>query len=45
MVSITSRTGASEMFSDIHAEIAPDRPDVAQLMAIAARHGLSVWAG
>jgi quercetin dioxygenase-like cupin family protein len=44
MLSITSRTGASEMFSDIHAEIAPDQPNVERLMAIAARHGLVTWA-
>jgi hypothetical protein len=45
MLSITSRTGASEMFTDIHAEIAPDQPNVERLMAIAARHGLATWAG
>lgn len=45
MLSITSRTGASEMFADIHAEIAPDQPDVERLMTIAARHGLATWAG
>jgi N-methylhydantoinase B len=33
------------MFADIHAEIAPDQPDVERLMAIAARHGLAAWAG
>ncbi len=44
MLSITSRTGASEMFSDIHAEIAPDQPNVERLKAIAARHGLATWA-
>lgn len=45
MVSITSRTGASAMFGDIHDEIAPDQPDVGKLMAIATRHGLAVWTG
>lgn len=45
MLSITSRTGASTMFGDIHAEIAPDQPNVEKLMAIATRHGLAVWAG
>lgn len=45
MLSITSRTGASEMFADIHAEIAPDQPNLERLMAIATRHGLSTWAG
>ena len=45
MLSITSPTGASQMFTDIHAEIAPDQPNVERLMAIAARHGLATWAG
>jgi len=45
MLSITSPTGASQMFTEIHAEIAPDRPDVERLMAIAARHGLATWPG
>ncbi len=45
MLSITSRTGASDMFKDIHAEIAPDRPNVDRLMAICSRHGLAAWAG
>lgn len=45
MLSITSRTGASAMFSDIHAEIAPEQPNVERLMEIATRHGLAVWAG
>lgn len=44
MLSITSRTGASAMFTDIDAEIAPDQPHVERLMAIAARHGLATWA-
>ncbi len=45
MLSITSGSRASEMFGDIHAQIAPDRPDVERLMAIATRHGLESWAG
>ncbi|MBL8332714.1 MAG: cupin domain-containing protein [Rubrivivax sp.] len=45
MLSITSRTGAAAMFGEIHAEIAPDRPDVERLMSIASRHGLAVWPG
>lgn len=44
MLSITSRTAASAMFADIHAEIAPDQPNVERLMAIATRHGLATWA-
>lgn len=43
MLSITSRTGASQMFTEIDAEIAPDQPNVERLMAIATRHGLSTW--
>jgi quercetin dioxygenase-like cupin family protein len=45
MLSITSRTGASEMFGEIDAKIAPDQPDVERLMGIAERHGLVTWAG
>jgi len=45
MLSITSPIGASQMFTEIHAEIAPDQPNVERLMAIAARHGLATWAG
>lgn len=45
MLSITSPTGASAMFTDIDAEIAPDRPNVEHLMMIAARHGLITRAG
>ena len=42
MVSITSRLGASSMFAEMDREIAPDRPDVETLLAIAMRHGLTV---
>ncbi|MEQ1881028.1 MAG: hypothetical protein ABL878_08665 [Burkholderiales bacterium] len=42
MLSNTSRSGASEMFTDIHAEIAPDQPDVERPMAICPRHRLAV---
>lgn len=45
MLSITSHTGASALFGDIDAQIAPDQPNVQSLMAIATRHGLAVWAG
>lgn len=44
MISITSGTSASAMFTHIHAEIAPDQPNVERLMAIATRHGLATWA-
>ena len=42
MVSMTSRLGASSMFAEMDREIAPDRPDVETLLAIAMRHGLTV---
>lgn len=41
MLSITSKPGASAMFTEIHQEIAPDRPDVDRLIEIAVRHGLT----
>lgn len=44
MISITSRLGASSMFSEIDREIAPDKPNVEKLMEIAVRHGLSATA-
>lgn len=42
MVSITSREGASHMFTDIDREVAPGEPDVPTLAAVAARHGVTV---
>ena len=45
MLSMTSRLGASRLFADIDREIAPDKPDVESLMAIALRHGLTVGDG
>lgn len=45
MLSITSQAGASEMFTEIDAEIAPEQPNVERLMAVAARHGLTTWVG
>ena len=42
MLSITSRLGASRLFEDIDREIAPDKPDVEKLIAIAVRNGLTV---
>lgn len=44
MVSITSGRAASALFREIHHEIAPDQPDVAKLIAIAERHGLTASA-
>jgi mannose-6-phosphate isomerase-like protein (cupin superfamily) len=38
MISMTSRLGASRMFTDFDREIAPDKPDLDKLVAIAARH-------
>lgn len=42
MLSMTSRLGASRLFADIDREIAPDKPDVETLMAIALRNGLTL---
>jgi cupin superfamily acireductone dioxygenase involved in methionine salvage len=42
MVSMTSRMGASRLFADIDREIAPDKPGIETLMAIALRHGLAL---
>ena len=44
MISITSRLGASSMFSEIDREIAPDKPNVEKLIEIAVRHGLTATA-
>ena len=40
MLSMTSRLGASQMFADIAREVAPVDPDLEQLAAVAARHGM-----
>jgi quercetin dioxygenase-like cupin family protein len=42
MVSITSRLGASEMFTDMAREIAPVDPDLGQLAEVGSRHGLKL---
>ena len=42
MVSISSREGASRMFTDLDREIAPDNPDPVKLVEIAGRHGVAV---
>jgi quercetin dioxygenase-like cupin family protein len=44
MISITSRLGASQFFSEIDSAVAAEQPDGAKLMDIARRHGLSVTA-
>jgi quercetin dioxygenase-like cupin family protein len=42
MLSMTSRLGASQMFTDMAREVAPVNPDLEQLAAVAGRHGLKV---
>jgi quercetin dioxygenase-like cupin family protein len=42
MLSITSRVGASRMFTDIAREVAPVNPDIGKLADVGARHGLKV---
>jgi len=42
MLSMTSREGASHMFTEFDREISPDRPDLAKLVEIGERHGLKV---
>lgn len=44
MLSMTSRLGASRMFADMAREIAPVDPDLGQLTAVGARHGLKIEA-
>jgi len=42
MVSMTSRLGASKMFTDMAREIAPVNPDLEKLAEVGGRHGLKV---
>jgi quercetin dioxygenase-like cupin family protein len=42
MISMTSRLGASRMFTDMAREIAPVNPDVGKLAEVGARHGLKL---
>jgi quercetin dioxygenase-like cupin family protein len=42
MVSITSRLGASRMFTDMAREIAPLDPDLEKLAQVGGRHGLKL---
>ena len=42
MVSMTSRLGASKMFTDLAREVAPVKPDLGKLAEVGARHGLKV---
>ena len=40
MVSMTSRLGASQMFTDMAREVGPVNPDLGKLAEVAGRHGL-----
>jgi quercetin dioxygenase-like cupin family protein len=42
MISMTSRLGASKMFTDIAREVSPVNPDLGQLTKVGARYGLKV---
>lgn len=42
MLSVTSRLGASKMFTDFAREVAPVNPDLGKLTEVGARHGLKV---
>jgi quercetin dioxygenase-like cupin family protein len=42
MISITSRLGASKMFTDMAREITPVNPDLEQLAEVGGRHGLKL---
>ena len=42
MVSMTSRLGASQMFTDMAREVAPVNPDLGKLAEVGARHGLKL---
>ena len=44
MISITSRLGASRMFTEMAREIAPVNPDLEKLAEVCGRHGLKVVA-
>jgi quercetin dioxygenase-like cupin family protein len=42
MVSMTSREGASHMFTDFDREVSPDNPDLEKLVALGRPYGLAV---
>jgi len=42
MVSVTSRAGASEFFTQVDHEVSPTEPDLGALVGIAAAHGLTI---
>jgi quercetin dioxygenase-like cupin family protein len=43
MISMTSREGASQLFTDIDREISPDKPDLGKLLEVGRRYGLAVF--
>ena len=42
MISVTSRQGASEFFTDVDRKISPQDPDLGALIGIAESHGLGI---
>ena len=42
MVSMTSRIGASKLFSDMAREVAPENPNLSKLAEVGARHGVKI---
>ena len=42
MISMTSRAGASEFFTQVDREVSPANPDLGALIGIATSHGLTV---
>ena len=42
MISMTSRLGASQMFTAVAREVKPDAPDIDRLIEVGGRHGLTV---
>ena len=42
MLSVTSREGASHMFTDFDREIAPDKPDLGKLVELAGAYGATI---
>jgi quercetin dioxygenase-like cupin family protein len=42
MISMTSRAGASQMFTDFDREISPEKPDLGKLVDLGRPHGLTV---
>jgi quercetin dioxygenase-like cupin family protein len=42
MISVTSRSGAAEFFTDVAREVSPVEPDLGALIGIATAHGLTI---